>query len=102
MKTLEEFTKEFYPEIFKAYGRYLVKDNVLPIGTKIITLRAGFGGSGWNRRIIGGYQTLNWVKTKNPEKAKFYILTYPKEYKRTEEFLSCIENSWKDFEINNE
>lgn len=50
--TIAQYIEENYPEIHMEYTRYLSREEVPVIGSKVRTLRSGFGGGAGVVRII--------------------------------------------------
>lgn len=76
---IEDYVAENYPEIIVEYNRYLTRHILPKVGSKVVTLRSGFGGGGGVIRVVdsvdekyihlsgGGYQYLcsldDWYKS---------------------------------------
>jgi hypothetical protein len=99
---LKEFVLANYPQVWEAFSRYS-NMTVLPIGTKVKTLRAGFGGSGYDLRVVVSYWILDkkkdWVKSTSPVGAFAYVLGHPKPSRDPSTYISMFEKQWQDFEV---
>ena len=50
---INEFLQAYHPEINKEYQRYLRRDSLPKVGSKVRTLRSGFGGyAGVIRQVV--------------------------------------------------
>lgn len=80
---MEQFIKEFFPEVAEAYKRYIRKDNPPAISSVVMSLRNGFGGDGG--------QTLTVTDIND----KYLILTN----KKGEKYASGVDVWWKELKI---
>jgi hypothetical protein len=93
---LLEFCNKYHIDVVEEYERYSNSDALFPIGTKVITVRAGFGGIGDDERVIRGYYDSHGNHTDNPANILYYWLGYDMN---SGAFLSKKEDWWKDFRV---
>lgn len=95
--TFAKYIKENYPNLLNEYKRYLRKDIPLKIGSKVKTLRPGFGGNSGMIRIVKCY--FNNEQQRNFTKVGEYqcdmIIINGGGY----DYCLDMETWWKDVEI---